>query len=118
MVESRRSAEPELGELFSDWGIPTPLALRLLKPYREKATIIASGGIRNGIDMAKCLVLGASLCGMARHFLDPARESAEAVRALIRRIKREFATTLFLLGAGSANDLKDNEGLILDEHWN
>jgi len=118
MVESRRSGEPELGELFGDWGIPTPLALRLLKPYRESATFIASGGIRNGIDMAKCLILGASLCGMARPFLDPARESAEAVRALIRRLKREFATALFLLGAGSANDLKDNEGLVLDEYWN
>jgi len=118
MVESRRSGEPELGELFGDWGIPTPLALRLLKPYRERATFIASGGIRNGIDMAKCLILGASLCGMARPFLDPARESAEAVRALIRRLKREFTTTLFLLGAGSAHDLKDNEGLILDEYWN
>ena len=117
-VESCRSNEPELGELFADWGIPTPLALRLLKPYRERTTLIASGGIRNGIDMAKSLILGASLCGMARPFLDPARESAEAVRVFIRRIKREFVTTLFLLGVESANDLKDNEGLILDEDWN
>ncbi len=116
-VESFRSNEPELGELFADWGIPTPQALRLLQPYRDRATLIASGGIRNGIDMAKSLVLGASLCGMARPFLAPARESAEAVRTLIRRLRREFTTTLFLLGAGSAHDLEDNEGLILDEHW-
>jgi isopentenyl-diphosphate delta-isomerase len=107
-----------LGELFADWGIPTPQALRLLKPYRERATLVASGGIRNGIDMAKALILGASLCGMAQPILDPARESTEAVRTLIRRIKREFVTTMFLLGAGSVNDLKDNEGLLLDEYWN
>ena len=117
MVESRRSGEPELGELFADWGIPTPLALRMMKPYRHEVDLIASGGIRNGIDMAKSLILGASLCGMARPFLNPARESADAVRTVIRRLKKEFTTALFLLGAARANDVKDNEGLILDENW-
>uniref|UniRef100_UPI0035697D1A type 2 isopentenyl-diphosphate Delta-isomerase n=1 Tax=Pontiella sp. TaxID=2837462 RepID=UPI0035697D1A len=63
MVESRRSDDPELGELFGDWGIPTPVALRLMKPYRNEINVIASGGIRNGIDMAKAIILGASLCG-------------------------------------------------------
>lgn len=118
MVESRRSDDPELGELFADWGIPTPLALRLMKPYRHEVKMIASGGIRNGIDMAKSMILGASLCGMARPFLNPARESADAVRQVIRRVKREFTTALFLLGAAGVDDIKENEGLILDEHWN
>lgn len=117
LIESRRSDEPELGELFADWGIPTPVALRSMKPFRKDMTLIASGGIRSGIDMAKSMVLGASLCGVARPFLNPARESTDAVRAVIRRLKREFTTALFLLGAACANDLKDNEGLILDENW-
>ena len=116
-VEGCRSDDPSLGDRFADWGIPTPLALRLLKPYRDRATIIASGGIRSGIDMAKCMVLGASLCGVARPFLAPARESADAVRALIRRFRREFETALFLLGAGSADELKGNEELVLNEDW-
>ena len=107
-----------MGELFADWGIPTPLALRAMKPYRHEVQLIASGGIRNGIDMAKSMILGASLCGMARPFLDPARESAEAVRVVIRRLKREFTTAMFLLGAGEINDIKDREELILDEDWN
>lgn len=114
-VESRRSDDPELGELFSDWGIPTPVALRLMKPYRNEIQIIASGGVRSGIDMAKSMILGASLCGIARPFLNPARESADAVRAVIRRLKREFVTALFLLGAGSVDDIKNREELILDE---
>ena len=118
MVESRRSADPELGELFSDWGIPTPVALRRMKPYRHEVELIASGGIRNGIDMAKSMILGASLCGMARPFLDPARESADAVRAVIRKLKREFTTAMFLLGAGKMDNLKGREELILDEYWN
>ena len=117
MVEGRRSENPDLGELFADWGIPTPVALRMMKPYRHEVKMIASGGIRNGIDMAKSIILGASLCGMARPFLNPARESSDAVRAVIRRVKREFTTAMFLLGTGCVNDLKDNEGLILDEYW-
>lgn len=117
-VESRRSDSPELGELFSDWGIPTPLALRQMKPYRHELELIASGGIRNGIDMAKSIVLGASLCGMALPFLAPARESAEAVRVVIQRVKREFTTALFLLGMGTMDEMKGREELILDEYWN
>ncbi len=116
MVESRRSEDPELGELFSDWGIPTPVALQAMKPYRHEMTLIASGGIRNGIDMAKGMILGASLCGMARPFLNPARESADAVREVIRRIKREFTTAMFLLGAGGIDDIISKEELILNEH--
>lgn len=115
MVESRRSDDPELGELFADWGIPTPLALKLMKPYRHEMGLIASGGIRNGIDMAKSIVLGASMCGLARPFLDPARESAEAVRSVIRRLKREFTTAMFLLGAGTVDQFKGREELILNE---
>ena len=118
MVESRRSDEPELGELFADWGIPTPLALQLMKPYRHEVKMIASGGVRSGIDMAKSIILGASLCGMARPFLNPARESADAVRKVIRRVKREFSTAMFLLGADCIDDIKENEGLILNENWN
>jgi len=117
MVESRRSDEPELGELFSDWGIPTPVALRLMKPYRHEVKMIASGGVRTGVDMAKSIILGASLCGVARPFLNPARESADAVRKVIRRFKREFSIAMFLLGTGTVDDIKDNEGLILDEDW-
>jgi isopentenyl-diphosphate delta-isomerase len=118
LVESRRSEDPGLGELFGDWGIPTPAALQRLKPYRHKMTLIASGGIRSGIDMVKAMILGASLCGMARPFLDPAQGSADAVREVIRRIKREFTTAMFLLGTGKIEDLFGNEELILDEDWN
>ncbi len=116
-VESHRSDDPGLGELFSDWGIPTPLALCLMKPYRQEVKMIASGGVRSGIDMAKSIILGATVCGVARPFLNPARESSDAVRQVIQRVKREFTTAMFLLGAERMDDLKDNEGLILDEYW-
>jgi len=98
--------EANLGRLFQDWGIPTPDALRDLASLREKgASLIASGGIRNGLDVAKSLLLGASLAGLARPFLAPAHDSTEAVIAVIDRITTELRTTQFLLGTAQAAGL-------------
>ena len=110
-IEAARCSDPSLGELFQDWGIPTPEALRALSGL--DVTLIASGGIRTGIDMAKAIILGASLCGMARPFLAPAMESADAVRKVICRIKKEFVTTMFLLGCENIEKLKGNHDLIV-----
>ncbi len=115
LVESKRSSDASIGELFGDWGIPTPVALRMMKPFRSDFDVIASGGIRNGLDMAKCVILGASLCGLARPFLQPGLESVEAVRAVIQRLKREYVTALFLLGVESTEALIGREALIRDE---
>ncbi len=110
-IESARCDDPALGELFQDWGIPTPLALKQLAPL--DVTLIASGGIRTGIDMAKAMVLGASLCGIARPFLNPAMESVDEVRKVIQRLKREFVTTMFLLGADRVEKIQGREELII-----
>ncbi len=111
-IEAARCGDPALGELFQDWGIPTPEALKDLAPL--DVTLIASGGVRTGIDMAKAMILGASLCGMARPFLTPSMESVDAVRTVIQRIKREFVTTMFLLGARTVEDLKGHTELIIE----
>jgi isopentenyl-diphosphate delta-isomerase len=111
-IEAARCADPSLGELFQDWGIPTPLALRQLSPLG--VTLIASGGIRTGIDMAKAMILGASLCGIARPFLNPAMESVEAVRAVIQKLKREFVTAMFLFGADRVAKIKGHQELIVN----
>jgi isopentenyl-diphosphate Delta-isomerase len=103
----------KMGLLFQDWGIPTPQALLALKPYRNRLTLIASGGIRSGIDMAKAMALGASLCGIASPFLRPAMESAKKVVEVIETLKREFTAAMFLLGMGRAEKLVGNEGLLL-----
>lgn len=110
-IEGARCEDPALGELFQDWGIPTPQALKELAPL--DVTLIASGGIRTGIDMAKAMILGASLCGTARPLLTPAMESADAVRKVIQRIKKEFVTAMFLLGCKNIEQLQGNKELIL-----
>jgi isopentenyl-diphosphate delta-isomerase len=110
-IEGERSDDPSLGDLFQDWGIPTPLALEQLAPLG--VTLIASGGIRSGLDMAKAVVLGASLCGLARPFLNPAMESVDEVRKVIQRLKREFVTAMFLLGADRVEKIKGRDELIV-----
>ena len=101
-----------LGILFQDWGNPTPLVLKSLQPFRDRIKIIASGGVRTGIDMVKSIILGASLCGMAFPFLKPAMDSAEEVIETIRRIKMEFVVAMFLLGVPTVEQLFGNEALI------
>ncbi len=102
------------GRAFQDWGIPTPDALRLLHPFRDKLMLIASGGIRTGIDMAKACILGASLCGIARPLLEPACQSAEAVVEHLQQVRREFQTAMFLLGTPALADLINDRTLLLD----
>lgn len=118
-VEGHRRAaagNPDgLGAAFQDWGLPTPAALRALRPYRGRIDLIASGGIRNGLDMVKAMVLGARLAGMAQPFLEPALESAGRVIDIINRLKREFTTAMWLLGAGRIEDLIGNDALLFDE---
>lgn len=102
-----------LGAAFQDWGIPTPDALRALKRYRGRIALIASGGIRSGVDMVKAMVLGATMAGMAQPFLEPALESAERVVDVISRLKREFMTAMWLLGVDRAQKLIGNDALLL-----
>ncbi len=109
-----RDEKTNLGLTFQDWGIPTPTALVALKPYRKKITLIASGGIRSGIDMAKAVILGASLCGVAAPFLKPALESPKRVIEVIEALKREFITAMFLLGMSNVKSLRGNDSLILE----
>ncbi|MGA0332841.1 MAG: type 2 isopentenyl-diphosphate Delta-isomerase [Kiritimatiellia bacterium] len=104
-----------LGLLFQDWGTPTPEALIHLSHLRENMglTLIASGGLRNALDMVKSVILGASLTGMAKPFLEPALESADAVVQVIEDLKRAFITAMFLLGTPTLRELKGNGDLIL-----
>ncbi|NLP12016.1 type 2 isopentenyl-diphosphate Delta-isomerase [bacterium] len=109
----RRKNSYNLGLTFQDWGIPTPLALQQLRPLRKRITLIGSGGVRSGIDVIKCMVLGASLVGLAFPFFKPAMKSPDAVIAVIRRLQREIKIGMFLLGITKADRLIHNDRLLL-----
>lgn len=105
-VEARLSSDPEFGELFRDFGLPTAWILeRLDASLRRSGRIVASGGIRNGLQAAKAIALGADFVAMARPFLLAATESTEAVVAVGRRLIRELQTAMFLVGAPRLDNL-------------
>lgn len=103
-IEAARADDPELGELFADWGLPTPVAIERLRTV-SGLTIIGSGGLRNGLDVAKSLALGADLGGLAYPFLEPARHSAESVMERIDRTVRELKICMFCVGARNVSEL-------------
>ncbi len=107
-IEAQRSRDLELGELFADWGLPTPESIRELREI-PGLTIIGSGGVRNGVEAAKAIALGADLVGMAQPFLIAADESAEAVVEKARRVARELKITMFCVGARSVTELQQVE---------
>ena len=107
-VESLRADERgdessgEIGRLFWNWGIPTPISAVEVVSAGD-LFVIASGGVRNGLDAAKLLALGADAVGMALPFLKAADSD---VKRVIDRFERELRTTMFLVGAKSLDDLK------------
>lgn len=113
-IEHHRRDQDELGLVFQDWGLPTPVALQQAAAMKAGITLVASGGLRDGIDMVKSVILGAALCGVAAPFLEPAMESADAVVAQIERLHREYRTAMFLLGVASTQELHGASSLIAD----
>ncbi|MEO9365475.1 MULTISPECIES: type 2 isopentenyl-diphosphate Delta-isomerase [Candidatus Nitrosocaldus] len=94
-----------LGELFWDWGIPT--AMSLLEVRRSvRIGIIASGGLRSGLDIAKCIALGADICALAWPFLKCAAESKESVLDYARMLIEELRAAMFLTGSRDIKALR------------
>jgi isopentenyl-diphosphate Delta-isomerase len=100
-VESERAKTPlqrRLGETFADWGIPTTDCIRAIHSIDPTLPLIASGGLRNGLDIAKAISLGANLGGLALPFLQAADTSTEAVAELVQILMAEIRTVLFCTG--------------------
>lgn len=102
----RNDRQVRIAGLFRDWGIPTAEAVGDIHCALPNIPLIASGGINNGVEIAKALALGASLAGLARPFLIAANESTEAVINKIRDIQKELTITMFAVGASSVDSLQ------------
>jgi len=85
---------------FRDWGIPTSESIQMVRRAALDIPIIASGGLRSGIDIAKAIALGAHLGGMAGPFLKAAAVSVEAVMETIEETIRVLRIAMFSAGAG------------------
>ncbi|MBN2042965.1 MAG: type 2 isopentenyl-diphosphate Delta-isomerase [Candidatus Aenigmarchaeota archaeon] len=102
-VDSYRS-EREMDN-FLEWGIPTAEALKDVVS-KVKIPVMASGGIRNGIDVAKAIAMGSAVVGFALPVLKPATKSWEAVKERIEQIIFELKTAMLLVGAKNLDQLR------------
>ncbi len=97
---------------FVDWGIPTAESIQMVRRGAPHLPIIASGGLRNGLEIAKAIALGARLAGMAGPFLKAAVVSPEAVLETIEVTITELRATMFCIGAASLDELRDTPHLV------
>ncbi len=108
-VEAGRAPNERLraiAETFRDWGIPTARALVDVRAACPDATIIASGGIKSGLDAAKAIRLGADLAGQAAGVLKAALDSADAVIAHFEDRIAELRIACFCTGSATLNELR------------
>ncbi|MCD6511480.1 MAG: type 2 isopentenyl-diphosphate Delta-isomerase [Thaumarchaeota archaeon] len=103
-----------LGELLWDWGIPTAASLIEVR-NAVKIPVIASGGLRNGLEVAKCIALGADMTGMADPLLKAASKSKEEVVKFLKDRALELKAVMFLVGAKNVEELKGARYVITGE---
>jgi len=84
---------------FLDWGIPTASSIQFCRAAAPHLPIFASGGLKNGLDIAKCIALGANVGGLAGEFLRAAVQGVEAVVELADTITTELKITMLCAGA-------------------
>ncbi|HEY9903847.1 MAG TPA: type 2 isopentenyl-diphosphate Delta-isomerase [Candidatus Sericytochromatia bacterium] len=113
-VESERALNVQqrrLGLTFADWGLPTAECITSIRAFAPDIPLIASGGLRNGMDVAKAIALGADISGLAWPFLQAAAESVDAVDALVQLLIAEMTTVLFCTGNVTLSQLKCSHAL-------
>jgi isopentenyl-diphosphate delta-isomerase len=114
-VEMHRAdteARRRVAATFRDWGIPTAQSIQMIRQGAPHLPIIASGGLRNGLDVAKTIALGARLAGMAGPFLKAAVISTDAVLETIEITAAELRITMFCISAQSLDEVRGTSHLV------
>ncbi len=99
------------GETFWNWGIPSPASIKYCS---TGIPVIGSGGLRNGQDIAKSIMLGASMGAMARNFLNDADTSYEDLKSHMENIINDLKITMFLTGSKDVKSIKKAKYIILE----
>lgn len=110
-VERYRISEPwraRVAAAFAGWGIPTARAIAAAREAVPDGRLIASGGIRDGIEAAKALALGADLVGLAGPFLRAADRGGDEAGELARELVETLRIAAFCAGAGTLAELRDS----------
>ena len=106
MFRTTSARQRAVAEGFRSWGIPTAESLLVARRGAPELPILASGGIRSGIDIAKAVALGAIACGIARPFLRAATDSTAAVVELIDTLRDQMRIAMFCAGASDISRLQ------------
>ncbi|HLI09255.1 MAG TPA: type 2 isopentenyl-diphosphate Delta-isomerase [Ktedonobacteraceae bacterium] len=106
----------QIGQLYRDWGIATPVSV--VEAGVAQLPLIATGGVRNGLDMARAFALGATLVGMGFPFLKAASESYESVCELLETVIAQLKVAVQLSGAASVAQLREADIVITGETRN
>jgi len=116
LIETIRS-KSSMGATFADWGISTAKSLENCRKV-PGLTIIAGGGIRTGIDIAKSICLGASLISIGLPILKAVNKSKQAAKEYLQTIIKELKIALFCLGVKNLEELKKNSKVLLKKNTN
>ena len=107
-VEMHRIKDPyraQTAGIFVDWGIPTTESILNVRSVSKDMLLFASGGLRTGIDIAKCLAIGANMAGMASLFLKAAAASSDSAFEVMKMVVEQLRIAMFACGARSLNEL-------------
>ncbi len=114
-VEMYRTEDENLSRVagaFRSWGIPTAQSIQMVHKAAPDLKVIASGGLRDGLDIARCMALGAVMGGMASTFLKSAAVSAEETIKTIKEFQREIQITMFACGIRDIFELTGNTAIL------
>lgn len=110
-----------LGVLLRDWGVPTAASVVVASQVKPRfRTIIATGGVSSGVDIAKAVALGATAGGIARPVLQALTEGGpDGAKAFLTRVRREIASVMLLVGAKTVADLRHADVILGErlEQW-
>ena len=104
---AKSKGSKSIAHTFRSWGIPTVESIQMVRQGAPGLLLIASGGIRCGVDVAKAIALGADVAGMAMPLLKAANKSAEAVTDFLQQLVKELRICMFCIGASNIKALKE-----------
>lgn len=112
-LRSKDEIKKEAAEAFVDWGIPTVESIVSVREHVSDVSIIASGGMKTGLDAAKAIAIGADMVGFARSVLREATESVDKLLDLMETRELELQMAMFALGVKNINELKQTNRVIV-----
>jgi isopentenyl-diphosphate delta-isomerase len=107
-LDQKDEAKARLGKTFWDWGTPTPECVASVRAALPEVPLVATGGLRTGLDAGRALALGADVAGFAGHLFRAAANGPDAASRELAALQEELKTTLFLVGATRPSHLTED----------